>query len=680
MSLHISKLKILANTSDGKYGVEIPFEAGLFVLRVENTHGKSTCLNAIAYALGMEKALGLSGAKLPFPPSLTKALEDHEGKEINIISSMVFLEIKNSKGEIVTLKRQIVGSDEDNVIDCFASDLSKVTENHPQRLFLHLEGDTSRRLGFFKWLDEFIGWQLPLVPTQEGKEVPLYPATFFPTWFVEQKKGWASIQATTPAIFRIKDAKKRAIEFILKLDVNDIVKKRARIKADIEQIVTEWKVAFKRSEMLSARVLGQLSGVPEVPEAKFDKYKIDISIKDQKRWNSIITQVDVIKKGLSSFNEELKVEQEVSRESEEIQAKIEASIAAIKCHDEMYLRLDDEISYLRHQIFITEKRLKSLGEDKRKYEDLKKVQASDVFAGSSMNNSDCPVCGQSCADNLMALGSHGETMSLEESLTFVKEQIKAFKSVCESYAAQLQKKNTELVKVREDLRKARVDLRTLKEGVLSPSVAIKEEVLRKKIRLESDLELYQKTIVELSELRLQFDSLHSKYKSLTAQRKSIPENSLSTLDYKKLKKLQEYLRESLAEYGFSSFAPDKLEISKDSYLPTREGFDIGFDTSASDGIRIIWSYLIGLFRLQHDFEINHPGVLIFDEPRQQEANKFSFSQLLQTTSRHCQGGGQVILATSEEESVLKESLGDVSYTLKSFDKQEGKIIRKIEEA
>ena len=34
------------------------WEGGLVVIRLDNTHGKSTCLNSIAYALGMEKGIG----------------------------------------------------------------------------------------------------------------------------------------------------------------------------------------------------------------------------------------------------------------------------------------------------------------------------------------------------------------------------------------------------------------------------------------------------------------------------------------------------------------------------------------------------------------------------------------------------------------------------------------------
>ncbi|EDM2310778.1 hypothetical protein CQE06_26100, partial [Salmonella enterica subsp. enterica serovar Typhimurium] len=83
--------------------------------------------------------------------------------------------------------------------------------------------------------------------------------------------------------------------------------------------------------------------------------------------------------------------------------------------------------------------------------------------------------------------------------------------------------------------------------------------------------------------------------------------------------------------------------------PTREGYDIGFDTSASDGIRIIWGYLISLFTVGQRFATNHPRVIIFDEPRQQEANKVSFAELLRDAAESTKISGQIIFATSEDE-------------------------------
>ena len=677
MTLAISRLKIIAKTIDGDYGVDIPFKKGLFILRLDNSHGKSTCINAIAYALGMEKSLGLGGAKLPFPPSLTKAIEGDDGTEHLIIKSSVMLEIENKNGDVSTLFRQIVGSEEENIIYQYDTKIEDINIQHHNKLFLHREGDTTRPLGFFKWLDIFIGWNLPLVPNFDGKEVPLYPSTFFPTWFVEQKKGWSSIQSTTPTFLKIKEAKKRALEFILDLDVNENVKKRAKLKVDIDSAMQAWKMTHKKAELLAARVFGQIRGVTDVPEAKFDQYKVDIATKKDEKWLSIIDIAERVEKQLLDFNSQNKSDVPDAKLDSELQSRIEENESEIRRLDAKYIELDTEISFLNQQVYSTDTRVTNLLNDQRKYEDLKKVGELNVFSNTKLNDGNCPTCGQDYTDNLIDMDKESSVMSVDESLEFIKQQIKAFKNVVESYKFQKKKKAVELGIVKSTLGETRKSLRKIRESLVQPNMGLKEEELRKKIKIENEVELYKDTIKTLVDIRLELDAIFRKHSSLCKQRRNLPESILSPVDAKKIRKLESSLHSLLVDYGFSSFKPETLEISKDTYLPTREGFDIGFDTSASDGIRIIWSYLLSLFKLGNELNTNHPKLVVFDEPRQQEANKFSFTTLLKSASELCNDGGQIILATSEESSVIKASLEGIHYHMFSSEKSEGKIIRKL---
>ena len=107
------------------------------------------------------------------------------------------------------------------------------------------------------------------------------------------------------------------------------------------------------------------------------------------------------------------------------------------------------------------------------------------------------------------------------------------------------------------------------------------------------------------------------------------------------------MREQLVEFKFGSIKPESLNISPDNYRPTREGFNLGFDLSASDNIRIIWAYLEGLLELASKFQLNHPGLLIFDEPKQQEAKAVSFRNLLVRAGGALSRKQQVLFLTSE---------------------------------
>lgn len=50
--------------------------------------------------------------------------------------------------------------------------------------------------------------------------------------------------------------------------------------------------------------------------------------------------------------------------------------------------------------------------------------------------------------------------------------------------------------------------------------------------------------------------------------------------------------------------------------------DLGI-TSASDAIRVVWAYLLGMLEVARVKDTNHPEFLVFDEPKQQMAT-FSF--------------------------------------------------------
>src|SRR3546814_9854285 len=79
---------------------------------------------------------------------------------------------------------------------------------------------------------------------------------------------------------------------------------------------------------------------------------------------------------------------------------------------------------------------------------------------------------------------------------------------------------------------------------------------------------------------------------------------------------------------------------------------IGFETSASDAIRLKWAYQLGLLELGHIYATNQPGVLLLDEPRQQSSSKVSFGKLLERASAHRHGNQQVIVSTSEDFETL----------------------------
>lgn len=96
--------------------------------------------------------------------------------------------------------------------------------------------------------------------------------------------------------------------------------------------------------------------------------------------------------------------------------------------------------------------------------------------------------------------------------------------------------------------------------------------------------------------------------------------------------------------------------------------------SASDSVRLKWAYQLGLLDVSQGSETNHPGLVVFDEPRQQEAAEASVAGLLAEASRIAGGRSQILIATSEDLSNVKGFLEGIECQLLVFD---GKIIAPI---
>jgi hypothetical protein len=168
--------------------------------------------------------------------------------------------------------------------------------------------------------------------------------------------------------------------------------------------------------------------------------------------------------------------------------------------------------------------------------------------------------------------------------------------------------------------------------------------------------------------------LSAKWSQLQTAKSKLPTEDTTIADRKKLKRWGELLREQLSEYDFKSLKIDDITVSEELYRPLHEGFDLPTNISASDFIRVIWSYLNGLREVGVEYKTNHPGLLVFDEPRQQSARDFSFEQLLRRVARSGDQGHQVIFATSEKEDTLKRMLADLPHTYHPFD---GHLISRI---
>ena len=679
MSLKIKRLVVRIKTIDGgPFGLDIDLASGegLFVLRLDNTHGKSTSLNSIAYALGMEKGIGAT-SRFPFTPVMNKTLE-YQGKSHTVLSSEVFLHISNGKDDY-TLRRTIFGSQgETDIIHVNKGGISSYSPTTSENLFINRANDSISEKGFYRWLSNFIGWRLPVVPKTDGGESVLYPSTIFPLLFVEQKRGWTGIQATLPYYFKIKDVRKRALEFIMNLGVHELLVKKQKLKTKRDNLNRYWNEWYIQLTNKAKLIRGEVVGLKSQPHKEFSAFTIEIQVNFEKQkvlLNELLEKQEVqLHQLVASRVKDAETEFDISAIKQDIQQKESKLIGLQDDYDDEQRKLQ----LINANIASIELRLTSLRDNKRKYEDLKKVNELNLFDGRGFNDGACPACEQPIAEALLPNIVQHDVMSAEESLDYLKNQVKTFSFILNNSKEELEKQQLVADRSMDDLFELKSEIRRLKASITDVSKTNMEESIRQEVRLEEQIKLLKEVKVFKEKVADELKKLHLEITRTDAAINKIPNDGLSREDRAKLLRLKDILIEHEKAYGFSSFSPNDLNISFDSYLPTLESYDLGFDTSASDGIRIIWGYLLSLLELSREYQINHPGLVIFDEPRQQDADPVSFSSLLEKAAQTSKFGQQVILATSEKSASLAEATKGMNFTLIDLTEGGEKIMRPLE--
>jgi hypothetical protein len=672
MTLQIRHLNLRIVTSNGLFGVEIPFETGLFVLHADNTSGKSTCLQSILYALALEGMMGPS-QQIPLPPVATDFLE-YEGITYEVLESEVLLEISNGT-DILTVRRQIKGNQNRHLVNVWeGAMLSQTSNSYMSRDYIVREpGGASREVGFHRLLAEFIGWQLPNVPTYDENETLLYMETLFPFMFVEQKHGWTNLRNRLPTYFRIKDLNRRAFEYLLDLDAQEIATQKVILKQQESTIKNNWSAKINECSRLTEAINAIVNNIPPQPISTWPpSVQPKIMVSQENDWIDLSQVIAELESRLQTLeNMEIpNVEQVTESAQQELQEKQEELLDVETKIKLKFEKLESQVS----QISEIQDRISSLQEELSKNSDLRRLSNLGSAQSLQSNSGTCPTCNQNISDSLISPQDISEPMTIDQNVEFIREQLKIFESMYNSEVRNLELQRRQLNGIKSYATEIREDIRSLKTTLTSPNDSLSYSAIEERIRLTERIRHMKLIRDQVDVLLGGFSVLSEEWHEVQMSLATLPKGILSEEDNSKLTDLEQLFQQQLQEYGFSSLNSFDIKISPNSYFPEYEGFDLQFDLSASDYIRIFWAYLLGLLEVSRTHQTNHLGLLVLDEPRQQSAREASIKAFLSRASRSQEYNQQVIIATSESRAVLQQYLGDIPHTYRRFD---GRIISPI---
>ena len=651
--LRINRLRIEIKTAneenEGIYGFDEKFSSGLtFIASNSNTAGKSSVLEAIFYCLGFEEIIG--GRNQKVLTSVYKSVIHDGDKDWDVLESGAYLEISNGN-EIVTIYRSAKMETRDpRLVTVYYGDYDSIgnQSTQPEDMYIHDGGAATNEKGFHSFLESFLHIQLPLVQTN-GNNQKLYLQVIFSGLFIEQKHGWGDIFSGMP-YFGIKDAKKRVVEFLLGLDTFKNEREKNRLKSVKNAIISEWKNIFDDINRNATHESCSVSGLPIQPKIMSDNdYKaIAVTTVDKKSLEDAILELqdehDSIKclkpRNIDNFDDLNKELQTISETIDSFEQK------ASECHE--------QITLSRSAVTQAERSLEIVIRDLRNNKDAAKLQSMGAVIGCKIAKNICPTCNQKIEDSLLHFGNDIPIMSIEENIRHLEGQ----KSVLE-FTRDSHKTNIEqLSLVENDLQSRLVTLRrlaqTIRSDIYSTETEWSEFVVQKFVEIESKIRGYVQLQSFIDQKLEEIRKLSDRWKKYKEEYEKLPKKEVSDLDTEVIKTFKNNFVNNLRKYKYKS-APDidAVDIPVETCLPLIDGFDMKFDSSASDNIRIIWSFTIALLQTSLVKGGNHPGIIIFDEPAQHSIVTSDMESLIQSVL-DIEGEAQVIVGITLNNEELKQ--------------------------
>lgn len=627
--IKVNELYIRVYTANDLLEFRNKFSSGLNIITsYSNTKGKSTIGESILFCLGLEEILGSKDEK-SVKPVLRSKIEKNN-IEYEVVQSDIFLEIENTNGQIITILRSPKhNAREPRLVSVYKNGVKEVLNGicKSEDYYVHDPGAAKNIRGFHNFLQNFISLKLPDVATYEGRSVKLYIQTIASCFYIEQKKGWMNVLATLPTYYKIKDVKKRVLEFVMGLSVLETEREYNIRRAKLKDAENKWSIIIDDISSKVRRMSDiKIEGLKKHPYIISENEKFKLFINDE----------DDGEVELPNYIEELdkQIEELNNKKEPTIENRSKALNRELNELSELLHRFSNQITDERESYFMEkeqldsiEGRLSNINKDLIENKDLKKLINLGSLEDAFITKSQCPTCSQAIDDTLFEQNENLKFMTIEESITYLENEKQTLEFARDAQKLIVSSKREFLNKLEVRVAQITSRIRVVKSDLISNNKAISQSHVQKIIELEmqkSNLENLVLDICDLWEKLVQAGKQWGEEKSALAE---LPLDFITSEDRVTLNYLKSEFKRLLRVFKFESTRIENIQIDDYNYLPNVEGFDLYSDSSASDTIRIIWAYIIAIQKVAIKSG-NSLGFLVFDEPAQQNTDLSSTKKLL----------------------------------------------------
>ena len=674
--LKINAIKIEIVTPDGLYGFEQNFQMGLNIVRGNNSSGKSSLFQAILYALGLEELLGGKNEKT-MQSVLKDQVEFPDSDLHKIIQSDIYLEIENNQA--ITIKRAIISpTDSPKLVNVYFGNLLTGDNRNlkKQYMFIHDKGGaTDDVYGFHLFLAEFLKWDMPEVVNNQGVSSQLYIQQIAPAFMIEQKSGWSDFFATMP-YYGIKQVESRIIEFLLDMDVFDNQKKKAELNYREEQLKESWRSIFVNLANIARDTRYDLSGLGEKPSIiKLDEIRL---VKDTETgFVNIESELATLKNEFATL--ETTEVRSIGDSVDLYENRLIDLQHTLNQKSLSYELMSSEFALCEQQRVQYQEQLNEVMSDLHKNKSAVKIIMLGGEINSDVATSICPTCHQHIENSLLPNTVQEIPMSLDENISYLESKKKMIEKYVAGQSQKCEGYKQKLDILKQDLVEIRAQIRLIKRDLTGDNRLPSVSDIEYRLNLQKKIEFFSRKIEEFNGLKEKLGLLLPELIQVLSEKKSLMKNGYSADDIKKIKDFEYYFKLALQEFGYESKPMDTIKISTEDYLPltqleTGEKYNIRFDSSASDFIRCLWAYYISLMQVSLKDGGNHPNLLMFDEPKQQDMSEDGFRTFLKKLSDFNSEQVLVFASFENKEESFYSATDGLSYNLICI---EDKLIKPI---
>ncbi|MEU6553084.1 hypothetical protein ABZ915_22785 [Streptomyces sp. NPDC046915] len=646
------------------------------MIRAKNSSGKTLLLNSIMYALGLEGALK-PGKQGILTTALTRSVKVR-GAERPVRQSWIDLEITNGRDSI-TIRRYPVPPEgiKPDLITVWDGPLLTESRNEvvsePRYYYVGRGGTAQNEAGFHNYLARFLGWDLPVVPTYSGREVPLYLQVLAALFFVEQKQGWSGIVPKMPTQYQIREPLRRSIEFYLRLDVMERARRRSELEQGLAVLRAEYSALRGALDAAAHVSNARVVNTSEFGSAAFyrsvlfgaESGEADAShvltVFHQDQWINLEEMLSNLQTRISEMGE-VQRSRLTEAEASALSAVLSEARDRLRQITLDLQSLDDSANMTYMQRGILEKRRRLLEQEQRRYKDIAALENLGAqYSAHAIRHHDCPTCQQSL-DGTESL-SGAPVLTTTESAALVGQQLETISNVindaevgARANEAARGSLEQEAGEVRARIRAIQADLEAEAPDV---SVARLQARIAAETRYQELLRLRDNAQVTVSDLL----DVQQRSKLVKQELDELGEEVLTAQDAAKLNNWQRELQRLLSTFGFVVFAPGEITIDSQAMRPAHGDSDLGFQGSASDGLKLRWAYLLSLVRVSGRMGGCHPSLLLLDGPRMYDVEPRAMQAFLRSCSQlqSDSGKAQIFVTLSEERAVIEAWLSGCEY-------------------